>query len=341
MEDALVAAVKSFEVYCPSGRAVLCGVSGGADSVMLARALKTAGFERAIVCHFNHRTRGRESDADERFVRRLASELGFDFERGESAAGARGGGEAVWRRERYEFFAETARRRRCGALFLGHNADDQVETVLWNLFRGAGRRGMAGMRLASRREGMLVLRPFLDVPRSEIEAAARSAGVEFRTDATNKDVRFSRNAIRHVIIPAIERSLGRNIRGPLLKTARILAEEERFLEQMTEEALEDCRLEALVLDVRRVARLAPALQRRVVEAWLSAVCGSSVGFDHVESVRALVCEPGRPRRGMAAVNLPGGLRARRRAGRLFVEGGAMRKGEKKQRLIDAEGEGGK
>lgn len=318
MDSLLTDVIQKVEPVCPPGKRALCAVSGGADSVMLLRALHAAGYKKLVVCHFNHCARGRESDADERFVARLAARLGFEFEAGRSAAGAEGS-EAVWREERYRFFAQAARRRRTRVLFLGHNADDQAETVLWNLLRGCGRRGLAGMRPVSERDGLVLVRPFLEVPRAVIEREARRAGVRFRTDSSNADTRFSRNTLRHLVIPEIERLLGRNVREPLAAAARILAEEERFLDGLARRELERCGLAPGELDARKTASLPVALQRRALGLWLDSFSGVAAGFEHVEALRGILRPAPGDRGRMAAVNLPGNHRVRRRAGRLILE----------------------
>ena len=127
----------------------LVGVSGGRDSVALLHALVEAGFRRLIVCHLNHGLRGRAAAADARFVATLAARLGLECEseQVDVARLAKKMGqslETAAREVRYAFFARVARRRRCRSLFLGHHAGDQVETFLFNLFRGSGRGGLGG-----------------------------------------------------------------------------------------------------------------------------------------------------------------------------------------------------
>ena len=136
----------------PPNRRYLIGVSGGRDSVALLHQLVDLGYRRLVVCHLDHQLRGRASKADARFVERLAAKLDCEFEidRTDVAALARKSKQSIetaGRTARYEFFARVARRRRCHTIFLGHHADDLVETFLMNLFRG---RRAGGLRRNAR-----------------------------------------------------------------------------------------------------------------------------------------------------------------------------------------------
>lgn len=134
----------------PNEQRYLVGVSGGRDSVVLLHWLLSLGYRRLIVCHFEHGLRGRAGKADARFVAGLAKKSGLKFDLGSAevaslAAERRQSIETAARAERLRFFQTVARRRRCRTIFLAHHADDQVETFLLNLFRGAGARGLGAM----------------------------------------------------------------------------------------------------------------------------------------------------------------------------------------------------
>jgi tRNA(Ile)-lysidine synthase len=232
----------------PLNARYLIGLSGGRDSVALLHGLISLGYERLIVCHLNHRLRGRSSDADARFVKTLVERYnqklagqtlrlpptrtgkrsprpitdgGIEFEPGSANIRALGKQkkmsiEAAAREARYGFFAETARRRNCRTIFVAHHADDLVETFLINLFRGAGNAGLAAMQEISTRQidgvDLTIVRPFLCVWRKEIDDYVAEHRLKFREDTTNKSLTPLRNRIRHRIIPYLERMLGRNIR---------------------------------------------------------------------------------------------------------------------------------
>ena len=301
----------------PDGR-YLAGVSGGRDSVALLHWLVSLGYERLVVCHLNHRLRGRPSDADARFVEKLAENFDADFELGTTniralAKKQKMSIETAAREARYAFFAETARRRNCRTIFVAHHADDLVETFLINLFRGAGGAGLSAMREISTRRingvDLTIVRPLLWVWRREIEDYIRKHRLRFREDATNKNLTPLRNRIRHRIIPYLEKMLGRNIRQNIWRTAVIAADEERWIESELRDSTH------ADLSVAKLRTLPVALQRRALLKWLRTQNVADVGFDTIERVRSLVDGDAR----IAKVNLPGDRHARRRAGKIFIE----------------------
>jgi len=221
--------------------------------------------------------------------------------------------ETAAREARYAFFAETARRRNCRGIFIAHHADDLVETFLMNLFRGAGSAGLAAMREVSTRRidgvELTIVRPFLCVWRKEIDDYVRKHRLRFREDATNKNLAPLRNRIRHRIIPYLERTVGRNIRRNIWRTALIAAEEEKSMEG----ELPD--LTRGELSVATIRALPIAFQRRAILKWLRLQNISDVGFDAVERVRSLAdCDAT-----IVKVNLSQDRHARRRAGKIFIQ----------------------
>jgi tRNA(Ile)-lysidine synthase len=304
----------------PANRRYLIGVSGGRDSVALLHWLSERGYKNLIVCHLNHQLRGRSSDADAKFVEKLATKSDVDFELGCAdvralAAKGKKSLETAARAARYSFFARIAKRRRCHTIFLGHHADDLVETFLLNLFRGAGTTGLSAMREISTRRiddaDLTVVRPLLGVWRAEIDKYVREQRLKFREDASNRDLTPLRNRIRGRVIPYLEKTIGRNIRQSIWRTATILAEEENFFETLLPE-----KLSALTaLTVEPLRKMALAVQRRMLHKWLRAGDVPDLTFDLVERVRGLLDLT----KGVAKTNLPGNRHARRRAGKLFME----------------------
>jgi len=302
----------------PPDARYLIGVSGGRDSVALLHWLIGAGYKQLVVCHLNHQLRGASSDADARFVEKFAAQYQTDFELGSANIRAlrkkqKMSIETAAREARYAFFAKTARRRNCRTIFLAHHADDLVETFLINLFRGAGSAGLAAMREISTRRidgvDLTIVRPFLCVWRKEIDDYFDEHRLMFREDATNKNLTPLRNRIRHRIIPYLEKTLGRNIRQNIWRTAMIAADEEKWIESELPDS------KHADFSVGKLRALPVALQRRALLKWLRAQNVSDVGFDAIERVRSLADRDTR----IAKVNLPGNRHARRRSGRIFVE----------------------
>jgi tRNA(Ile)-lysidine synthase len=302
----------------PPDARYLIGVSGGRDSVALLHWLISLRYKNLTVCHLNHQLRGRSSDADAQLVGKLAAKYQTDFDIGSADVRALAKKrkisiETAAREARYAFFAETARRRNCGTIFVAHNADDLVETFLINLFRGAGSAGLAGMREISTRliDGidLTIARPFLCVWRKEIDDYVGESRLRFREDATNKNLNPLRNRIRHRVIPYLEKALGRNIRQNIWRTAIIAAEEEKWIDSELRDSTH------ADLSVVKLRALPIALQRRALLKWLRAQNVSDVGFDAIERVRSLADRDAR----IAKVNLPGNRHARRRGGKIFIE----------------------
>jgi tRNA(Ile)-lysidine synthase len=304
----------------PPSRRYLIGVSGGRDSVALLHLLTTLGYQRLIVCHLDHQLRGRASTADARFVKSLARRLHAGCELGRTDVGALAHGakqsiETAARTARYEFFAGVARRRRCQTIFLGHHADDLVETFLLNLFRGAGPTGLSAMRHVTVRNvddvPLTIVRPLLGSTRAEIDAYIKKHRLKYRDDLSNATIGPARNRVRLRIIPYIEKQLGRNLRAALWRAAMIAADEAEWAEALVAEREKGSR-ELLVKDLRALPR---ALQRRTIHKWLQARGIASLDFETIERVRALL-DAGAIQ---AKANLPRDRHARRRAGKLFVE----------------------
>jgi len=325
----------------PPDALYLIGVSGGRDSVALLHWLISLGYERLIVCHLNHRLRGRLGDADARFVNRLVERYNeqtlslprtrtgnrrprpitngvIAFELGSANIRALGKQhkmsiEAAAREARYAFFAEIARRQKCRTIFVAHHADDLVETFLINLFRGAGNAGLAAMREISARRvdgvDLTIVRPFLCVWRKEIDNYIGEHRLMFREDATNKNLTPLRNRIRHRVIPYLEKMLGRNIRQNIWRTAMIAADEENWIQSELRGSTH------ADLSVVKLRALPIALQRRAILKWLRSQNVADVGFDAIERVRSLADRDTR----IAKVNLPQNRHARRRAGKIFLE----------------------
>jgi len=302
----------------PRDARYLIGVSGGRDSVALLHWLINLGYKKLIVCHLNHQLRGRSSDADARFVEKLAGKYQVDFEMGAAkvrvlAKKKKMSIETAAREARYSFFAKAAKRHRCHTIFLAHHADDLVETFLLNLIRGAGLTGLAAMRdLSTRHIGDLdltIVRPLLSVWRSDIDKYVRECHLRCREDATNRNLAPTRNRIRNRIIPYLEKILGRNIRQNIWRTAIIAAEEEKWLDNEVPDSTNPD------LSVPRLRMLPVALQRRAILKWLRAQNVSEVGFDVIERVRSLADREAP----FAKVNLPKDRHVRRRSGKIFVE----------------------
>jgi tRNA(Ile)-lysidine synthase len=300
---------------------VVAAVSGGPDSVALLRALSMTLSSRVVVAHMNHGLRGVAGDEDEAFVARLVewlrdeatARLEFRSARRDVLAEAAGDNlEAAARRIRYAWLAEVARAERAAWVATGHTADDQAETVLFRLLRGTGLAGLAG--IAARRPlapGVELVRPLLGTTRADVLDFLRTIGQDFRDDATNADRRFTRNRIRHELLPRLAEYNPR-VTEVLGRLAEQAVDWRPELEAAAEELLRAGERPRagplLVFDAVTLAAAPPhrlrLLWRRVWERedWPR----REMGFEDWDRL-AGVC-----RGELAAIDLPGGIRARRR-----------------------------
>ena len=215
--EAEVAAFIRRHSLLSKGEQVLVGVSGGVDSVVLLHLLRRLGYG-AEAAHVHHGLRP-EADGDAAHVRSLceAWDVPFHvarFDAKAEAEAARTSVQAAARELRYGFFDEVAAQRGIDAVAVAHHLDDQAETMLLNLFRGAGLDGLAAMapkRSLSKETDVRLIRPLLGLRRTDVEAYARAEGLTWREDASNAAEAYRRSAVRHAILPAIEAHFG-NIR---------------------------------------------------------------------------------------------------------------------------------
>ena len=222
----------------------IVAVSGGVDSTVLldlfARERDALGL-RLIVAHFNHQLRGSESDGDEQFVVDRARHYGIEafVDRANTAEFAkhrRLGIQDAARNLRYEFFSKLLESSGFDAVATAHNADDNAETVLLHLFRGAGVQGLGGIPVS--REDRKVIRPLLFASRDEIEAYATEEGIPFRTDSSNDKDKYTRNLLRHQILPVIREHVNPNVVEALQRTSDLFREMDAFLLQAARSALD-------------------------------------------------------------------------------------------------------
>lgn len=300
-------------------RKLLVGVSGGVDSMALLYLLSESGFAKVVVCHLNHGLRGKESAGDAAFVKRVAGKLGYEVEArkvnlkkfmeesGESM-------ETAGRNARHDFFAECGRKHRCKTLLLAHHADDQAETVLWNLMRGG--LGCRGMRKESvlKMDGreMTVIRPLLGVRKSEIESWMAGRKLKWREDASNAVNDVVRNRLRNEALPLLNDISKRDVAPSLVRAAETDEEWRGLLEWAMGEA--DVFDPQGRLHLKQMKRLPDVLKRAVFADYLG---GKGVGgIDQSLLNRCLgLLDVENP----AKINLPGGAWLRRRGGRIFME----------------------
>ena len=290
------------------GEKVLVAVSGGADSVCLLSVLTALGFEVAVA-HFNHGLRGKASDEDEGFVEALASRLHLRFfVQGERPDLPTGNLEEITRMARRTFLGRVAEREGFPKIALAHSRDDRTETFVLNLLRGSGSEGLVSMRPVAEN----TIRPLIETTRKDIETYLQTIGQSWRSDETNADPAFSRNRIRHEVLPALESKFNPGLRDTLARTVEILEGEDSWMNQLVAAWLDDhSRFEKLSYEVRidGLSEQPAGFVRRVLREALRRA-GSAltdVGFEHIESVRSVLAD----KKSGKVVELPGSIRVER------------------------------
>jgi tRNA(Ile)-lysidine synthase len=302
------------------------GVSGGADSVALLRALHDRSRDLGLVlhvAHLHHGLRGAEADGDRESVRALAAELGLPFHEARVDIGAESekSGESIEeaaRRVRYSWFRELLLKVPLDAIATAHTRDDQAETVCAKFLRGAWTEGLGGIHPVVEFPEGRILRPLLGATRAEVEAYLKALGQSWREDASNRDPAFTRNRIRHELLPVLE-GWNPRLHEHLAQIAALARDEEAWWQAELERIAPQVLLagkpvrgggrasgEGLGMDVIRLAGLAPALQRRLLRH-AARQLGASLDFQATETLRTLALEG----RAGQRRELAGGLRAER------------------------------
>jgi tRNA(Ile)-lysidine synthase len=284
-----------------SGDTVVVGVSGGPDSLCLLHLLKELGV-RLHAGHLEHGIRGEESEADAAYVERLARtwDVPVTVEHGDVPAYAaehKLAIEEAARRVRYLFLGRVAREVGAPCVAVGHNADDQVETILMHLMRGSGLGGLRGMLPVQTlgAEGwwsgptLRLVRPLLEVSREEIEAYCHEHGLEPRFDRSNLDLTYHRNRIRHELIPYLE-SFNPRLRDVLRRSARAIADDYDYLRAQGLEAFQRLATESedsIAFPLQPWLELHPSLQRQLLREAIRRLRKSlrDITWTHVEQAR--------------------------------------------------------
>ncbi len=296
LEEKVLQTVKKFDMLSFNDR-ILIGISGGPDSVTLLNILLS--FKKRynlsfFIVHLDHMLRGKESDEDVSFVKNLAQELDLPCEirscnltkitRKEHLTLEEAG-----RKYRYKFFLEAARKFKTNKIALGHNADDQVETVLMRFLRGSGLEGLMGIPPVRGK----IIRPLIECSRTEIEEYCKENKIEYRVDSSNKEVVYFRNKIRLELLPLLSKSYNKNIKDIMLRLRSIISEVSAYLNQETElffkEVVRRESPEMVIIDLKKFTSLPLALKRRIIRKSIEVVKGNlySISFRHSNEILKL------------------------------------------------------
>jgi tRNA(Ile)-lysidine synthase len=323
-------------LWCDSH--VVLAVSGGADSVAMLRAAlaikdRHGGDGRLLVAHLNHGLRSAESEADAIWLKSLCQSLNVPIEVGAADIASLverdgDGWETAARRARYEFLRQTAEQFGARFVAVAHTADDQVETVLHRILRGTGIAGLAGMyRARPLSSSVALIRPMLEVRRQDVLDYLNAIGQPFRTDSTNEDLRFTRNRLRHELLPVLRRHFNADLDAAILRLAAQAAETQHQIDFTAAQVSAACvTLEpiadrnpntirgavAVRIDCEHLGSQSEPIVREVCKmAWMQAGWPlQAMGFDEWQQLAVLVRGNGQSH----AICLPSGVRAHRTNG---------------------------
>lgn len=273
--------IKEFSSTLKPNDTIVIGISGGPDSIFLLHLLdifRQKNSLNLIITHINHKLRGRESDKDEEFVKKHAEKLKNSEKKGELifystiskiisiSKKTRAGIEESGRKVRYDFFKKLAQKHQAKYILTAHHADDNFETILLNLTRGATLQGMIGIqKLTPLKKGPLLYRPLLNITKKEIENYLKEENLKYRIDLSNKDIKYRRNFIRHNIIPEFKK-INPNIIQTITKNIENLREIDDLLQTESKEWIKKKSLNkaATKVDAKSFRALHPALQKNIL-----------------------------------------------------------------------------
>ncbi len=299
------------EAWFRKGDTLLLALSGGADSVcllLLLCALRAEYGWKLSALHLNHRIRGEEAERDEAYCRWLCEEKQVPLQtvREDVPAYAEETGlslEEAGRQRRYQLLREEARRLQVDAVLTAHHLDDQSETVLMNLFRGSGLKGLAGMRAESRLgEDLRLIRPLLPFSKEELKTWLQAQEVAWCEDSTNSENEAARNGVRNTLLPEVEALFPAAARH-IAAAAEKLRDADAYLDAQAQAFLEaESAGGADVLPRQALAAQPPVLRQRILERFLTAAGGvKDVTEAHYKAMDALLFGPSGKR-----LDLPGG-----------------------------------
>ncbi|MFK7912121.1 MAG: tRNA lysidine(34) synthetase TilS [Akkermansiaceae bacterium] len=300
-------------------RRYLVGISGGRDSVALLHTLLDHGYHNMVLCHLNHQLRGKESGKDATFVRRLAKKYDLSCEIGNVNVSKlmKKNGESMElaaRNARHRFFYDCAKAYRCDRVLLAHHADDQAETILFNLLRGSA--GLKGMNFHTEHiitnKRLNFIRPLLELTRKEIDAYLSHQKIKYREDESNSEPVAARNRIRNEALPLLEEIMNRDIRPALLRAEKISTNREKaLLDILDGYELEDPQGR---LFLPKLKSLAASAQATAIQIYLRKKGIPDINRDLLDRCQRLIEDLS-----ISKVNLPGNQFFRRKAKRLFIE----------------------
>ena len=295
MLNAVAASIKKYHML-NTGDSVLVGLSGGADSVVLLFVLlelrQKLGLGDIFAAHINHNLRGADAASDENFARKLCADLNIPIKTFQAdiqglAKKERLGTEEAGRKQRYIHLEEAREIFGAQKIALGHNRDDVAETVLMNMCRGAGLRGLCGIPPVNG----AVVRPLIDISRCEIEECIKANQLPHITDASNFSAEYTRNRVRNTVIPVIEQNISPQAKAVIARNAAWIRADEDFLEDVAATAFASCVVGdegSISLDIKSLQCLPEAIVRRVIRQAIAQAKNKNLSDISASHIRAVI-----------------------------------------------------
>ncbi|MFA5145119.1 MAG: tRNA lysidine(34) synthetase TilS [Candidatus Omnitrophota bacterium] len=274
------------------GEKIVVGVSGGPDSVTLLYLLNSLTGELGItlrIAHLDHMLR-KDSSKDKEFVERLSEKLKIPMTAARiniKEIAKKGSLEEIGRNARLGFLFKTARDTGARKIALGHNLDDQAETVLMRILRGTGLYGLSAMLPKKDIAGYQIVRPLIEISREEIEAFLRKKRIKPRIDLSNLEDIYCRNRIRNNLMPLLEKGYNKNIKQVLAAMAQSLAYDYDYLQGMAQKRMKGMKTR---LSLKKLSSLHPAIRRLILRQAITGIKGNTrrITFQHIKEIEDLI-----------------------------------------------------
>jgi len=306
--------------------AVLLAVSGGPDSVAMVYVFKELQKDynlKLALAYFNHGIR-KESDSEAEFVKKMAADSDTPFYTGkenipEIASNEKRSLEETARIRRYQFLIQTAKKNGYQKIAIAHNSDDQVETFLHRLIRGAGLKGLMGISYKINIQGIEIIRPLLNSSRKEIESYLGKFKIKYCLDESNYEVKFTRNKIRHKLLPFLEKEFNPNIKNVVYNTVENIQQAYGFIEKETEYAFKRCVKKedsCVKINADKLKKFHQYIIREIIRKAIEEIQGNLLrfGYAHWMEIASLLYE--RPQGSI--VDLPQGIWIKKVKGWLII-----------------------
>lgn len=304
--DKVNQAIKKYNLIQKNDK-ILVAVSGGPDSMALLLQLASLKPKLSLTLHIAHMDHGmrKDSSSDARFVKHWGEKLKIPVTIKQLApcpVKRRGSLEEFFREARLGFFIKTAKKIKADKIALGHNLNDQSETVLMRLLRGSGLSGLSGISMKRKINGVTFIRPLLETPRKEINKFLKKRRINFRVDSTNKKDIFLRNRIRNNLMPLLKKEYNQNIVEVLANLAQSASIDYEYLNKTAKRSLKG---QKSALNIKKAAKLHPAILRLKIRQCIAGVQGDTrrISFVHIKELEDLLSN--RPTGSI--VNLPKGI----------------------------------